>query len=452
MSIHRMLAGIALLAAALLVERGLIAQQTQRHVVMISIDGLKPTVYTAAAPSQVPTLRRLARQGVWAEGVTGSMPTSTYPSHTTIVTGVPPSVHGIYNNRVLDPEDTSNGAWYWYARDIKVPTLYGAVKAAGLRTAAVSWPVTVDADIDYLMPEFGGGTSHPIWLSLVRALSKPRHLLDVYEDAGHSITWEMTDTDRVDIAIWMLRTYHPALLLLHIYETDDVQHAYGPGSPEALTAIEAADANVRKVTDAVAAAGLEGDTDIVVLSDHGFLGTETQLQPNFAFKRDGLLEVDARGRITRWDAYFQPAGGSGFVMLSRPDDRTLQTRVRAVLDRLQADPANGISSILTRADLDRFGADPRASFGIDMKSGFYTAPDHDVLLKATRDRGGHGFTPDHVDLRSALIMAGPDVPPAGDLGVVRLTQIGPTVASWFGVSISPRADAPLTLEPATSGR
>ena len=166
---------IGLVAAALALVTGHPAvnaeQPDARYVIIISIDGLKPSTYTRSGPSRVPTLRRIAQEGVFAEGVIGVTPTVTYPSHTTMVTGVPPTVHGIYNNRILDPEETSNASWYWYARDIKVPTLYGAVKARGLKTAAVSWPVTVDADIDYLMPEFGGVTRHPRWLDLMRALS-----------------------------------------------------------------------------------------------------------------------------------------------------------------------------------------------------------------------------------------------------------------------------------------
>ena len=40
-------------------------------------------------------------------------------------------------------------------------------------------------------------------------------------------------------------------------------------------------------------------------------------------------------------------------------------------------------------------------------------------------------------------MQGPDVPNTGNLGLVRMTQIGPTIASWFEVSLSPKADSPI---------
>ncbi len=310
-----------LLAATVVVGTSVLAQQPPaRHVVMITIDGLKPATYTAPGPSKVPTLRRLAQEGTFADGVIGVTPTVTYPSHTTMITGVMPAVHGIYNNLILDPEQTSNSSWYWYARDIKVPTLFSAVKARGLATAAVSWPVTVDADIDYLMPEFGGVTRNAKWLDLMRGISRPRLLLDDYEGQGRPIAWPMTDDDRTGLAAFIMRKYRPNLMLLHIFGTDDAQHKFGPNTPEALASIEVADAHVAQMIKAVADAGIEDRTDFVVLSDHGFLPLGQQLQLNFAFKRDGLLKVDEAGKVSSWDAYFYGAGGSGFIMLKDPKD------------------------------------------------------------------------------------------------------------------------------------
>ena len=102
------------------------------------------------------------------------LPTVTYPSHTTLITGVDPSVHGIYDNRIFDPEDKSDGAWFWYARNIKVPTLPMAARARGLRAAAVTWPVTIGMDLDYLAPEYIGSRHHEESLRMLRAISQPR--------------------------------------------------------------------------------------------------------------------------------------------------------------------------------------------------------------------------------------------------------------------------------------
>jgi predicted AlkP superfamily pyrophosphatase or phosphodiesterase len=59
-------------------------------LVMISVDGLRSDYVTAADAhsARVPNLRRFLTEGAYAEGVTGVVPTVTYPSHTTLVTGV----------------------------------------------------------------------------------------------------------------------------------------------------------------------------------------------------------------------------------------------------------------------------------------------------------------------------------------------------------------------------
>jgi hypothetical protein len=51
----------------------------------------------------IPTLRRMMKEGAFADGATGVVPTVTYPSHTTLMTGVWPAQHGIWANTTFDP-------------------------------------------------------------------------------------------------------------------------------------------------------------------------------------------------------------------------------------------------------------------------------------------------------------------------------------------------------------
>jgi predicted AlkP superfamily pyrophosphatase or phosphodiesterase len=435
--------GAQALIAALLCTIALTAVGPSRRVVLISIDGMRPASYLEASPAKIPTLRALKASGAWATGVIGVLPTVTYPSHTTMITGVTPLVHGIDNNTWVDPEARSNGAWYWYARDIKVPTLPGLLRASGHTTAAVSWPVTVGADIDYNVPEHFR-SRHPEALSLLRALSTPRNLIDLYESSLPSgLPWPATDNERAGLAAYIIRTFKPTFTMLHIFDNDSASHEHGPDSPEALAALEASDGHVRLVLDALAAAGVRDRTDVIIVSDHGFLPVDTQVQPNFTFKQAGLISVNDRGVITTWDAYLKSAGGAGFVYLSRPDDTALLAKVRGLLDGLAADPANGIDKVWTRADLDRIGTAAGASFGITMKPRFYAGIAHTALRQPTSGKGGHGFDPNMPALHASLILSGPSVTKKGDLGVVRMSQIAPTIAKWFGVRLVEQADQPL---------
>jgi len=195
--------------------------------------------------------------------------------------------------------------------------------------------------------------------------------------------------------------------------------------------------------------GLRDRTYVIVVSDHGFMPVRTTLQPNALLKQEGLLDTDDRGRVRDYQAYFHACGGSGFVFLKDSTNRALVQRVRALLEKLRADPANGIRTIWDHDEIVRAGAFPDAVLGIDMESGFYTGGAFDRLLVGVQMNdgremgGGHGFDPRRPELHASLIVSGPNVGGLGSLGVVPMTRIAPTVARWLGVGLSPLADQPL---------
>jgi predicted AlkP superfamily pyrophosphatase or phosphodiesterase len=233
------------------------------------------------------------------------------------------------------------------------------------------------------------------------------------------------------------------VLLLHLLEVDGAQHETGPASSAALEAVERADAYIGEILDALQSSGLAERTNVAIVSDHGFLPLERQLQPNAAFKRDGLIVVDEKGAVVSWQAYFHSSGGSGVVFLANPEDGALRARVLATLEKIKADPANGVRRIWTREELDGMGAWPGASFGLDVVDGFYTGSGHDQLVVPSNSKGGHGFDPARPELRASFIAAGPAFTRRGNIGTIRMTQVAPTLARILGVGLSPQADTPL---------
>ena len=109
-------------------------------VLMISVDGLRPgdVIEADKRGLKIPNLRRFLAEGSYASGVVGILPTVTYPSHTTLITGVSPDKHGIVNNTTFDPKAINQGGWYWYASDIKVPTLW--LIASGSNVVLLTMP------------------------------------------------------------------------------------------------------------------------------------------------------------------------------------------------------------------------------------------------------------------------------------------------------------------------
>lgn len=114
------------------------------HVILVSIDGLVPDAYLRPQEYAMPNLQALRASGSWAEGVIGQYPSLTYPSHTSIATGVRPARHGITQNTAFDAKNGSR-QWLMDARLVKAPALWNVARAAGLTTAALSWPVTAGA-------------------------------------------------------------------------------------------------------------------------------------------------------------------------------------------------------------------------------------------------------------------------------------------------------------------
>lgn len=108
-------------------------------VLLVSIDGLRPgdVIEAEKRGLKIPHLRRFVTQGSYATGVRGVLPSVTYPSHTTLLTGTSPGRHGIVMNTSFDPLQINQGGWFWYASDIKVPTLWQAAKGAGLSVGNV---------------------------------------------------------------------------------------------------------------------------------------------------------------------------------------------------------------------------------------------------------------------------------------------------------------------------
>jgi hypothetical protein len=81
-----------------------------------------------------------------------------------------------------------------------------------------------------------------------------------------------------------------------------------------------------------------------------------------------------------------------------------------------------------------------------MRNGFYSGSGHARLVEPATSKGGHGFDPERPELHASLIFAGGPFAGRGDLGIVRMTQIAPTLARFLGVRLSEGADVELRSE------
>lgn len=415
-------------------------------VLLISLDGLRPGDISDAKARgmNLPVLSGLRAEGASAQGVVGVLPTLTYPSHTTLVTGVSPGRHGVVNNLTFDPEQKNQGGWYWYTSDVKVPTLWQAAHAAGLSTANVHWPVTVGATgIDENLPQiWRAGTEDD--RKLLTALATPGLVARLERRVGARYPQGIDETvegdaQRVAFAEALLAD-KPQFTTVYLAGIDHTEHHDGPDSAAAKAAIEATDALVGRLVRAARAA--MPDVTVVVVSDHGFLPVSTDINLFKPFIDAGLITLDAKGQVTGWQAMPWIAGGTAAIRLARPDDAALLAKVRGVLAAMAADPAYKIASVLDRSAIAKAGGDGEASFLVAMQPGTETGRDPAApIAKPSIYKGMHGYVPWDPAMRSTLIVAGPGIAKGKDLGVVDMRAIAPSIARRLGASL-PSAEVP----------
>jgi predicted AlkP superfamily pyrophosphatase or phosphodiesterase len=423
-------------------------------LLMISIDGMKPEyVLDADAHGlKVPFLRGLVQGGTYARGVTGVWPTVTYPSHTTLLTGVWPAQHGIYNNLEFDPKHQFAEGWFWYARQIRVPTLWQAAHAAGLSTASVGWPVSVGAPVDTLIPEYwrtfrANADLNPFDAELIAALSRPDGMLEKMQARlgpymlGNDPN-PNGDEIKTRFSLDIVRTQKPKFMTIHLSSLDEEEHGHGPFSAEANGQMEVIDGYLEKLFAAFRAN--DPDAIALVVSDHGFLTLTHRLNLMLAFARADLIQPGGAWKAQPWNA-----GGMAAIMLNEPVEPQTVVQVRELLQGLKSDANNGIAYILDRDALTARGAFPDAYFLVVMKPGFYLIndPSAPLLSEVRGTPGSHGFSPELPEMRAAFFIGGSGIARHRDLGVIDMRRIAPTVAQLLNVSLPAATQSPLPVAP-----
>lgn len=411
-------------------------QQSNRQVILISIDGLTTMDYlNPDGGLKVPNLEALKANGCAANGMKGVFPTVTYPSHTAMITGEPPAVHGIYTNTPLDPFGYQGGGWFYFAEQITAPTLWQVMRKAGLKTAAVSWPVTIGAEVDYLLPEW-----RPIRTredaAMLAALSTPglfHEMIKVDPDNR-----PMTDAWRTNVTMSILDRYKPDLLALHLSDLDGAQHANGPHTPQAHAALEKIDSQIGEIRAAVARSGRADQTAWVIVSDHGFYPVNQVVNPMIALRDAGLITTNEAGRVTDWKVFMHNAGGSALFEVRDPNDAASIAKTNEIMRKLAADPANGILKVYTPEELKALEGAPEAFLGMEAVREFgfgsnMTGP----MVTPAPSTGKHGYNPNIPELRAAMILSGAGVNSCQQpMEGVRMVDVAPTVAGLLGVPMT----------------
>jgi predicted AlkP superfamily pyrophosphatase or phosphodiesterase len=407
------------------------------HVVFISLDGFRASALNDPY-LPLPALRRLAANGVVARAMRPVNPTVTWANHTSMITGVTPSRHGVIFNGLLVRQPGVPPVvepWRDKSEMVRVRTLYDIAHAAGLTTAQVDWVAIWNAptitwefrerpEVDQTIPQ-----------EMIKAG------LISEEDVGSFSTRNIVWRDEVwtAAAAHIIREHRPNLLLFHLLNLDSTQHRYGPGTPATMTTMAHLDTQVARIIEAVDGAGLMARTTFFVVSDHGFKTVKRQIRPNVALAQAGLLTVmDAK--VMKAEAYSVPEGGTALVYVTVPDPAgAVLARVKAALSSIE-----GIERVAEPAEFPAFGLPlPTASdqmgvlflIGRDGYAFTADAAGPVVIDAPAASLGAHGYVASDPDLSALFIASGRNIRKGLTIESMNTIDLAPTAAELLGVSL-----------------
>lgn len=402
-----------------------------RRVVVISIDGFA-AFYWDDPQARLPRLRRLAERGALASGMETVFPSTTWPTHVSMVTGVSPRSHGVVANHILNrdtrvAEDLTGDPIYDAPALLRAPTVYDLAHAAGLRTAAIDWPATRNATtLDFNLPFFKDQrvfetqTARAVWEELV-ALGYPMH-----RQGEWALLPKRFHKDEMvgRLAAHVARRHEPALLLLHFLCVDSLQHLHGPRSPEAYWALEYVDGLIGRFLDSLSDPALDRTT-VFVVSDHGFLPSRREIRPNVRLRKLGGQRL----------ARFVMNHGAGALYRLDADATAVDQLAREIATM------EGVSGMWTPADYGALGLPAPGDHHQVADVMFEAAPgysygdaaDGDEEHGAPKYLGTHGQRPLYSDNAAFFLAAGAGVRRGMPLGAIRSRDVGPTVAATLGL-------------------
>lgn len=414
-------------------------RSAENHLIVISYDAFSADNWERA--STLPHLARLIADGASSTRLKSVYPTFTYVIHSTFVTGVYPDKHGVYHNNPLQPfVPDRDQRWFWFRNDVQAPTVYEAARRHKQRTAALLWPVTGKASIDYNIPEIRAIKRENQALKILRNGS-PWFSLQMelkYGKVRRGIEQPYLDDFTTLCAVDTIINKRPNLLLLHLIDLDDAKHAGGTTGPHIDQVIERMDKRLGDIVQAVEEAGIRDRTTFLIVGDHGQKDVRYKVHLNKLLLEQGLI-YEEKGEL-KWRAYVQGAGGSAYLHIREGDEAAERLAVD-LLEQAMREGRCGIESIYTRKELDALHVAPQFHYMLEAQVGYCFEDETDQPLVVDLEAVGrkyatHGYSPDKPDYRSVLVVSGRGIKPGYALGDCEVVDIAPTMARILGVEFS----------------
>jgi predicted AlkP superfamily pyrophosphatase or phosphodiesterase len=446
--------------------------KAERVVIMVW-DGMRPDFIR---PQYTPNLSKLAERGVFFKHHHPTFVSSTEVNGTAIITGDYPEHTGISGNRDYRPEiawtdsiatesldSARRGDLLTDGRYIPVPTLTDILQGKNFSTiVAGTKGVAFLLDRGWKRTSPAAKDSVTLFQGRTLPRSAAKALAKVNDDKAFptNVTYPNTDQDAwtakaLTRGLWKKEV--PKLSILWSSDPDFSQHDGGPGSDQAIGALESADKNLGMVVAALEEKSLLDTTDIMVVSDHGFSTIQRGIDVAALLKKAGFKAVRRFEDPEPGEILVIGLGGSSALYVVGHDESI----IRKLAQYFQTTDYAGV--ILTGPKVEgafqlsdaRIGGsnapDLLVSFRWNDERSVYGAPGMLTADGGARGKGTHASLSKY-DMRNTLVAAGPDFRqgfidelPTGN------TDLAPTILSILGIAPPQPMDGRVLTEALVNG-
>ena len=227
------------------------AVPTERTAV-VCLDGVDPRYLDDAFERDLmPRLRELVEQGAYARA-RSQLPSFTNPNNLSIVTGAPPSVHGVPGNHYLAPDGEERQLTDPSA--LRAPSILAAFADHGVPVLAVTTKdklrrLLASGHVPCVSAEKAGETELAAYGRVADFIARP--VPSIYD-------WDVSHY-ALELGLALAEPFEAALLYVSL--TDVVQHTAAPGE-------ELSDAYLRRL-DELVGAYLDAGWRLGLVADHG---------------------------------------------------------------------------------------------------------------------------------------------------------------------------------------
>ena len=414
----------------------------KKYLHILSFDGLSRVDIDKM--KELPAFGEFFKEASGCINVKTVYPSLTYCAHTTISTGTYPARHGVINNTRVQPSRLSPD-WYWYDRDIKVPTFQSYAKKAGYDILSIFWPVTAGSrDIKYNMPEIFANRKwqSQIWVSMVNG--SPYFQYDLNSKFGKLRNGHKEpELDNFSHASFMyaLDRYPAHINMVHYIDLDSQRHEYGFNSREAQDAMLRLDKRLGDLVTKLKQKGIYEDSVIVVLGDHSSIDGHTNIYPNKLLEGAGLLTKSQDNLVASYKAVCMSADGAAYIYAGQDvSDKDLMEAIEPLISK------GAIERVYNSEEAQEMGADPSCRFMLEAAVGYCFKDEVEdqawirVLEAPKRSSkvciNNHGYNPSSKEnYETVFLVAGKGIKKNVFLDEMSLTDEGPTLAAILGLEM-----------------